>query len=352
MTLSLPPDPPLGSSSVRVIVPRLEGHDLRAFARGSKEEVRPVRVSSETVAGGVLLYADVDALPEEVFFTTTSSVIVTPGVDPSLPDAAAKGMAFARAEGELRLTVSEEAALPSSGSANFQECVRNQGFVLPVDVAKNGQVSAPLLVGCHGLTLTFGGFSPLIMPLHARRGERVALGTFRLRAAASAAVHVIQEPSGNDVAGAVVTASVDRGSAGRQGVGRRVALQDGRALLEGLPVGEEVTFRAQNESTKLAGTTVRVLRPGERATIELPLPEPASLTVIPKLDAQFKDQNTKAQIVGVAADPEQGERSDHRSVQLDPDAAEQRAQFHALVPGKWHILVMLQLGGATQPVEV
>jgi len=151
-------------------------------------------------------------------------------------------------------------------------------------------------------------------------------------------------------------ASIDGGSddrAGHQAVAKRVALQDGRALFEGLPVGEEVTFRAQDASTKLAGTTARVLRPGERATIDpLALPEPASLTVIPKLDARFQDQNTKAQIVGVAADPEKGERSDHRSAQFDPNAAEQRAQFHSLIPGTWHILAMLQLGGATQPVEV
>ncbi|HEX3110818.1 MAG TPA: carboxypeptidase-like regulatory domain-containing protein, partial [Thermoanaerobaculia bacterium] len=354
ITLKLPQDPPRNSNSIRVIVPRLDKHDLHAFARGPKGGMVPVRVSSETVAGGIVLYADADGPPEDVFFTTPSSVVVTPGADPSSgfmdqavmqgvrpasSDAVVNGVVFAKAEGQLRLTVPEDTVLPSTGIAQFHDCVRNQGFVLPVDVPKNGQVSEPLLVGCHGLTLSFGGFSPLMMALHARGGERVALGTFKLRTAATATVHVIQEPSGNDVAGAVVTAFVDRGSAGHQSVSRRVALQNGRAVLEGLPVGEEVTFRAQNEATNLSGKLTRVLRPGERATIELPIPQPASLTVIPRLapqfDVQFKDQNAKPQIVGVIADPEQGERSDHRSMELDPSATEQRAQFRTLIPGNW-----------------
>jgi hypothetical protein len=353
--LTLPDPPPLASKYVRIIVPtKTEINDLRAFMRtasGAKE----IRAASEYALSGRVLYADADAGPDDVFFTTTGEVILAMprghGEKTKQRGPAVDGISFSKAEGRLHVSVAAGGPLPSHGNAGFQECTDNRSFVLPINVAKSGDVALPLLVGCRALALRFGSFSPLLLPSTASQGETVWLGRHNLKAAASAEIHVTQQPGGTNVAGAIVTASVERPSHGSVVVAQRIAGDDGRLVMEGLPVGEEIAFRAQESSTKLAGTVTRTLDAGQRATIDpLPLPEPASLTVAPRFETEFKNENADAEIVAVVAEGEEGDKPDHRSIELD--AKQQEAAFRGLNPGTWRILVLIHLGGITQPIDV
>ena len=353
--LTLPDPPPLASKYVRIIVPtKTEINDLRAFMRtasGAKE----IRAASEYALSGRVLYADADAGPDDVFFTTTGEVILAvqqghaeqthqrgPAVD---------GISFSKAEGKLHVSVPEGGALPSHGNAGFQECTDNRSFVLPINVAKSGDVALPLLVGCRALALRFGSFSPLLLPSTASRGETVWLGKHNLKAGASAEIHVTQQPSGANVAGAMVTASVERASHGSVTIVQRIAGDDGRLVIDGLPAGEEITFRAEETLTQLAAVVTRTLDVGQLAVIDpLALPEPALLTVTPRFDDEFKSENSDAEITGVVVEGREGDNLVQRNVEFTRN--QQEAVFRGIKAGTWRIFAVVHLADMTEPLEV
>jgi hypothetical protein len=353
--VTLPEPPPLASKYVRIIVPtKTEIGNLRAFMRtstGAKE----VRAASEYALSGRVLYAEADSGPDEVFFTTTGEVILAAQqghAEQTRPRApTVDGIIFSKAEGNLNLSVSEGGTLPAHGNAGFQECTDNRTFVLPINVAKSGDVVLPMLVGCRALALRFGSFSPLMLPSTAARGETVWLGRHNLKAGASAEIHVTQQPGGTNVAGAIVTASVERASHGSVAVAQRIAGDDGRLVMEGLPSGEEITFRAEENSTQLSVVVTRTLEAGQRAVIDpLPLPEPASLTVIPRFDGEFKSENPDAEISGVVAEGWEGDKQVQRDVEFKPN--QQDAVFRGLKAGTWRILAVVHVGDMTEPLDV
>ncbi|HEV7486370.1 MAG TPA: carboxypeptidase-like regulatory domain-containing protein [Thermoanaerobaculia bacterium] len=352
--ITLPDIPPLASKNVRVLVPwETATQGLHAFIRtanGAKE----VPAASEIVFGGRVLYADADVPPEDVFFTNGGEVIL--GVkrghieenEEQAP--AVAGIKFPKADGTLKVSISEPAPLPSHGNARFDECQGDMSYVLPVNVRKNGDVALPLLVGCRALLLRFESFSPVVIRAAPRPRELVWLGAHRLKAAASAQIHVIHKSDGTNAAEALVTAFVNRGPGDLIVAAKQVAGGNGWLVMEGLPVGEEITFRAE-DSTKLAGTVTRTLDPGKREVIDpLPLPESGSLTVIPRFGDDFKNNNADAEITDVIALGENGGKPDSRSAELTRD--HQEAVFPGLNPGSWRILVDVKLSGLLQQVDV
>jgi hypothetical protein len=352
--ITLPDTPSLVSKSVRVLVPwQTITKGLRAFTR-TASGTREVPAASENVFGGRVLYANADAAPEDVFFTTDGEVILGAKrgriEENQEQGPAVEGIKFPKAEGTLKVSVSEPAPLPSHGNARFDECQGDKSYMLPVNVRKNGEIALPLLVGCHALTMRFESFSPVVARMTARPREQVWLGTHHLKAAASVQIHVIHKSDGTNVPEALVTAFVNRGPGDLVAAAKQVAGGNGWLVMDGLPVGEEITFRAE-DSTKLAGTVTRTFDPGKREVIDpLPLPESGSLTVIPRFEDDFKNKNADAVITTVIAEGENGGKPDRRSAELTRD--QQEAVFPGLNPGSWRILALVRLGDLTQPVDV
>ena len=354
--VALPDAPPLMPENVRVRVPsKTELRGLRAFVRTSNG-AKEVPAASENAMRGRVLYANADPA-SELFFTTEGAVILggTPAAIAENQEQRPSviGVTFPRADGTLRVSVPERMALPSGGNARFDECSGGNAatsFVLPVSVRKGGDVALPLLVGCRALTLRFENFSPVVVRPQARAREQVWLGAHDLRSAASAQIHVVRQSDGTNVPEAMVTASVDRGSAEPVIVARGIARADGWLTMEGLPAGEEIVFRAE-DSTKIAGTVTRTLEPGKQDVIDpLPLAEAGQLTVIPRFGETFKGENPNAEIIGVVAQPETGGKGESKSVDLNAD--QQEAVFPGLKAGSWKIVAIVRLDGLTQPIEV
>jgi hypothetical protein len=352
----LPDAPPLVSNSVRVRVPpKTDLRGLRAFVR-TADGAKEVPASSETAMRGLVLYANADAT-SDVFFTTDAEVVLgTPTA--AIPANQEKrpaviGITFPRADGTLRVSVPEQTALPSSGSARFDECAGDsaaKSFVLPVTVKKGGDVALPLLVGCRAVTLRFESFSPVVVHAQARPREQVWLGAHTLASPASAQIHVVHGANGTNAAEAMVTASVNRGGVDPVVVAKGIARADGWLTMEGLPAGEEIIFRAE-DSTKIAGTVTRTLEPGKREVIDpLPLAAAGQLTVIPRFHETFKGENPNAEIIGVVAQPETGGKAESKSVTLTVD--QQEAVFPGLKAGSWKIVTIVRLDGLTQPIDV
>jgi hypothetical protein len=354
--VALPDVPPLVSNAVRVRVPpKTDLRGLRAFVRTSNG-AKEVPATSESAMRGSVVYAKADPA-SDVFFTTDGEIVLGVQQSGSAENQeqrpAVIGITFPRADGTLRVSVPEPIALPSTGDARFDECAGEhsaKSFVLPVSVRKGGEVALPLLVGCSALTLRFDNFSPIPVRSQARAREQVWLGAHALKSAASAQIHVVHKSDGTNVAEAMVTASVDRGSVEPLIVAKGIARADGWLTMEGLPAGEEVTFRAE-DARKIAGTVTRLLEPGERVVIDpLTLAEAGQLTVIPRFGAAFKGENPTAEIIGVVAQPENGGKADSKSVELN--AEQQEAVFTGLKTGSWKIIAMVRLDGLTQPIDV
>jgi hypothetical protein len=355
--VTLPDAPPLVQKSVRVRVPpKTEVRGLRAFVRTSNA-TKEVSASSESAMRGRVLYANADP-GSDVFFTTEGEIILggRPAASGANPEQgpALIGITFPKADGTLRVSVPEQAALPSSGNARFDECASADtgatSFVLPVSVRKGGDVALPLLVGCRALTLRFESFSPVVVRPQARAREQVWLGAHNLTSAASAQIHVVRESDGTSVPEAMVTASVSRGSVEPVIVARGIARADGWLTMEGLPAGEEIIFRAE-DAMKIAGRVARNLEPGKREVIDpLSLAAAGQLTVTPRFGEAFKGENPNAEIIGVVAQPETGGKADSHSVNLHDDHRE--AVFPGLKAGSWKIVTMVRLDGLTQPIDV
>jgi hypothetical protein len=351
--VSLPDAPPLAAKDVRIRVPfKTDVRGLRAFMRTANGSTE-VPAASENVTGGRVLYANADAA-SDVYFTTEGEVILgllrAKTAENQEQGPAAEGIKFPRAEGTLRVSVPEKAPLPSHGNARFDECEGDKSFVLPVNVRKSGDIALPVLVGCRALLLRFESFSPVVVRSTAHAREEVWLGTHRLKGAASVQVHVVHKTDGTNVPEAMVTASVERGSGEFLAVAKGTARADGWLTMEGLPVGETITFQAQ-DSTKLAGTVTRTLEPGRRDIIDpLPLPEAGSITVIPRFEDSFKNENANAEIIAVILQPEKGGNTDLRSVELNSN--HQEAVFSGVTPGSWHLIAVVRLDSLSQPIDV
>ena len=353
--VALPDTPQAAAKSVRVLIPfRANVRGLHAFMR-TAGGAREVEASSEIVFGGQLLYAHADAAPEDIFFTTNDEVVL--GVRQHSADYAAQavaGIIFSKADGSLKVAVTEPAHLPVHGNAKFDDCTGDsvdKSFVLPVNVQKGGNIALPLLVGCRAVTMRFEPFSPIVARSTAGPHEIVWLGTHRLKAAASARIHVVHKSDGTSAPDALITAFVSRGPNDLVAAGRQTAASNGWASIEGLPAGEEITFRAE-DSTKLTATVTRTLDPGKHEVIDpLALPEAGSLTVAPHFEEGFKNSHGDIDIITVTADRQSGGGlTDRRSVELT--RSQQEAVFDGLNAGSWHITVLVRKGELTQPVDV
>jgi hypothetical protein len=353
--VALPDAPPVTPKNVRILVPfKTDLRGLRAFLRTSGG-VTEVPAAPENVMGGRLLYANADPA-SEVFFTTDADVILparpADGSQNPGKTSVIQGIKIARADGALKVSVPENTALPSQGNARFEQCAGDHtasSFVLPVNVKKGGDVTLPVLVGCHALSFHFGSFSPVVVRPTAHARERVWFGAHLLKSAASVQVHVTHKSDGSNAPEAMVTASVARGSESLI-VGKGTARADGWLSIEGLPAGEEITFRAQ-DATKIVGSVARTLDPGKREVIDpLQLPEAGTLTVAPRFEDNFKNENAKAQIIAVVVQPaEKIGQADMRTVDLNSN---QEALFAGLNPGSWRVLATVQLDGPIQPIYV
>jgi len=350
--VALPETPQEAAKSVRVLIPfNTAVGGLHAFMRtggGAKE----VEAASEIVFGGRVLYAHADAAPEDIFFTTTEEVVLgrQHGVADPWQAQAPEGIRFPKADGTLKVAVTEPAHLPSHGNVRFHECEDDKSFVLPVNVQKSGDVALPLLVGCRALILRFEAFSPVVARSTSRPRDKVWLGTHHLKAAASVRIHVVHKSDGTSAADALVTAFVSRGPNDLLAAARQTTAPNGWLLMEGLPVGEEITFRAE-DSTKVAGIVTRTLDPGKHEVIDpLSLPEAGSLTVVPHFEDSFKNSHGDIDIISVTADSVYGGKTDRRSVGLTRN--QQEAVFDGLNAGSWHITATVRKGDLTQSVDV
>jgi len=354
--VELPNVPALTTKTARVRVPpKTDVGGLRAIVRTSSG-AKEVAAASENAIRGRVLYANTDPA-SDVFFTTEGEVILG-----RLPAAIAQnqeqapaiiGVTFPRANGTLRVSVPEHAALPSFGNARFDECTGDaepMAFVLPVSVGKGGDAALPLLVGCRALTLRFESYSPVAVRPQARARERVWLGAHNLKSAASAQIHVVHKSDGTNIAEAVVTASVVRGSVDPLIVAKGISRADGWLTMGGLPAGEEIIFRAE-DSRKIAGTVKRTIDPGKEDVIDpLPVTEAGQLTVIPHLEASFKSENPKAEIAAVVVLPEDGGKADMKTVELNANL--QEAVFPGLKAGSWKVVALVSVNDLTQPIDV
>lgn len=352
--VQLPPAPPAATSYVRLLVPpETNLADLHAFARKNDGTVEQVRHAQEQVLSGKVIYANTSVSPTDVYLTTATELIAArPRGEGEPATGSSATFSFSRAEGKLRVTVSEGAALPVFAVARYHDCLRNEQLVLPANVGKDGTLVVPLLVPCRSLDLQFEGFGPIVRSVSARGGEQKWLGEHKLVSAATAEVRVVRQPSGTNASRAVVKVLIQSGLQSTVAVAEQIAGEDGRLVIRNLPASEELTFQARDAATQLAGATTVKIDPGEHLVIDpLEIPEPASLTIAPTFDSVFKSENPKATIFGIAVERKNDKPpADRRTVNFNQKTTE--AIFSDIPPGRWQILAIVDIGGAAQPIDV
>jgi hypothetical protein len=352
----VPPAPEIETTYLRFMVPRgtsLAG--LRAFTVAKGGGVKEAAHSEEDTIVGKVVYVAGAASLDDVYLTTDTQLIVAN----QHPLGAGRGAITAveavclpRGSGKLRVTAPTGVAGPSAAIQVLHDCGGIANMTLPASVLANGEITLPLAVACKALTLQFENFTPLTMGTAVGEGEQKWLGEYRLLAPSSAAIHVVRRPSGTNAAGAIVQALVRRGTdVHLVVVAEATADQLGHVLMKNVPAGENVTFQARDPKTQLMGSTSVQILPAKRAVIEpLEIPEPASLTVAPVLDSDFKSQFPTASIMSVSVVREDTHPPDRNTLRFDEQATE--VVFHDVAPGYWHIMVLVNLDSGAQPMEV
>jgi len=353
--VKVPPAPAREPQYARFFVPATTALPaLHAFVRKGGGGVQEARHREEETTGGTLIYVAGARSPEDAYLITDKDLITA---SPRVPGpnhqgvSATRTVELPRGTGKLRVTVPQDIKLPASATAQLHDCSQPGTVSLPLNVTAAGEIEVPLAVPCRAATIQFDNFGPVTVATFIRQGEQKWLGDHALLAPASVEVHVVGDQTNADAADAVVQAMVRRGSDVRLiPVAEATTNEQGRAVLKNVPAGEEVTFQARHAKTKLVGTATARVEAGKRTVIDpLPMPEPASLTVSPQFDPDFKSQYPAAVLLGVTISREDVQPADRRTINFDKAVTE--GAFHDIPPGRWNMTVLVNVDGSKELMD-
>jgi uncharacterized GH25 family protein len=341
-------EPTLAGPTTTLFLPRISPRDLGKV--DAWRAAAHVESTIEAAAGGALIHVQGYG-PAEQFFALTTERLIVPSAAPG-PSSKRSVPAVVYPRGEVKLRVvsaTEGLKTPREGTVTYRDCPLERHVTLPMSVAADGAITLPAPVDCHTLSLALAPLETLALPVILQKQESRWLGEFRLTAAAEAGVHVTWDPSGLPAAQSAVRATID-GPDRPLVVAEGVTDGEGRLVLTGLPADEELTLEARSERASTVGTaSVRVV-PGTRASVDpLPLPEPATLTVTPRLSQRFQDFDPAAKIVALVLDPDgrEGKRAS-RTDSLDDKGS---VTFSDIRPGRWIVRAIVASSEQAQPIE-
>ncbi|HEX6159963.1 MAG TPA: hypothetical protein VF111_07340 [Thermoanaerobaculia bacterium] len=328
-----------GSRATTLFLPRRQPRELSGLRAWSS--VQQVTSATEAASGGTLLH--IDAPSAAGVFATTKTELIIP--------AARAATVHARGDAKLRvLSATEGVAVPASGHAIYADCPQDRRITLPLQVAHGGAITVPAPVDCRTLIVALPPLERVAIPIRVAKGETQWLGEHALSAGAEADVRVAWEPSGRPAAAALVRV-VQRVDDRDTAVAEAVADADGKVTLTGLPADEEIIIEAQSDETSTVGTSTVTIAAATRAVIDpLPLPEPAKLTIRPRLAAQYRELDPAAEIMAMSIER-------HRRTAKSParnDGLDERGAvvFENLQPGRWLVRAIVRSSEAGQPVDV
>ncbi|MDQ3283543.1 MAG: hypothetical protein M3Q69_19245, partial [Acidobacteriota bacterium] len=351
--LTLPRSPKRDPDALLLFVPRRSSTELdplRAVVSNSSGATE-VQHAFERASGGTLIYLRTKASPADLFLATRDHVITAGSVGKGTAESPLTTVSSGRADISVRFAASEGAPpIPSWTMAHFGGCTPNSRIVLAAAVSKEGTAELAFPTACHSVVLRLPPFAPVLIQTSMAPRQVRSFGPYVLDLAAAADVRVVREPSGATVPGALVRALTMRAS-DEVVFAEGVAGQDGRLALTGLPADRELIIEARDPATQDSGSARLRTAAGSTVAVDpLPIPEPASLVVVPRLAAETRERLPNARIDSVALElVEEGLRAQRRNAQFEKTG---EASFTGLRPGKWQLVVIVEGSGTIQPVPV
>lgn len=323
---------------------------LEAGQRSAAGGAERLESAVETASGGTLVHIGATASVEQLFAVSPDNLIV-PFAGPQPSSRTVRATIYPRGEVKLRVVPATEGLeSPRHGTAVFRDCPMDRRVTLPVTIGEDGSVTLPAPVDCRTLNLVLAPLESLVMPIAVQKQESRWVGEFRLTAAGEADIRALWDPSGLVAAGVTVRATVS-GDDRQLVVAEGLTDAAGRLLLTGLPADEELTLEARSERASTVGTAVLRIAPGTRGRVDpLPLPEPAKLTITPRLSKRFQDLDPKAVIAALVLETdgrEEGTRTP-RSDGLDERGS---VVFSDIRPGRWIVRAIVTSADQSQPID-
>ena len=142
---------------------------------------------------------------------------------------------------------------------------------MPIAIAKDGTVATPVPADCRSLILRRPPCGAVAVPIAVKKRENQWLGEILLAASAEAEVRVARDPTGAAVREAEVRVLKSVSAGNRElTIAKAVTDENGVIVIAGL-TGEELSFEARQQRSKLVGTATVRLMAGERMRLELHL---------------------------------------------------------------------------------
>jgi hypothetical protein len=314
----------------------------------------PVRmpVASDEVTGGTVLYISAEGV-NAPFYAVTSDYFISPE-DASLDSLTADGpprKAAVHSAGSANLhlrSAEADLALPSGGTAVFNDCPHAPHVSSGIEIRKDGLARLPAPAGCRTAVLSFDPFEPVTLGAPIQSGQTRSLGDVILHAAGSADFHAIHDPGGSPASGAAVSVFLSPLKGNQLTIAQTTAGPDGWAHIGALPTRRElhVVVRTEQGDTSAVGR-FRV-EPRGRTTVDpLTIAAPATLIIEPRIDPDVQRQFPDASIVSVHVKPADPSQSDERVTDAGSSPS---ITVERLAPGKWQLMAVVKLAGAVSPL--
>lgn len=326
--------------------------EARASTEGSAEEVKH---SLETVSGGTVAYLQTTAPLASVVLMTRSAIYAAQNrLSTSPPDGTpVPTVRSPRADASVRIETTDGSPLPRWSTVQFGGCDFPERLVIAAPVAKEGVIELPYPTACRAVALAIPPFAPIVMRASVAPGTRKTFGPYVLKPAASADIHVVRQPSGTSVANAPVRALLrDRTWRTDVTVAEGVADSGGKLRLDGLPSDFDVVFEARVPGSEASAEMLADLEVGRIERVQVQIPEPATLVVVPRLAAEVLEKFPQATIYSVVLEPAESKPSAPaaRLVADIQEAAE--AVFKSIRPGAWRVSALVRAAGTIQPILI
>jgi len=351
--VSLPQPRSAKASYLKLLLPRVaDTASLRAYAEVNGDVPVEITFAEEDAIGGRVVYLDTTTAPERTYLTTSREIF--------LPrSGAGTGRALSvqtlqRGTLSFRLVGPEGTELPAVVYGAFSMCAKDEPVrSMSFAVSKTGTVEMAVPAACRAALIETGDFAPVAATFALKPMERHALGEFRLSRSAHAEVHVYRQPSGviaNDV---LVHARLQRSSTF---IVMRPARTDanGVAQISGLPPDEDLIIEAYKEGSKLKGSVLLRLEPGQTTVVDrLEIPEPGSLWITTGLDDDFLKSFPSASLFALRLNrtrTDEGQPPDTRDVRLE--SSKSTVELSDLVPGSWGVQLLVRVDGSVQTIDV
>lgn len=350
-TVDLPSEPRVETDVMKLFVPDKTTLDLSGAIAHTDgvAGANPVRLATEAVSGGVVLYLNAKAAPSEVAVVTPAYLIAASELtETEAVDAAFQTFISARADASLVVAMQETtASLPRSAVARFYDCTSDQRFMVVTDVEHSGEVKLPYPTACRSVVLEAAPYEPLFIEANLRAKETKSLGTFALRPGAIAEIHALRDPGGQDAAGAIIRV-LAVGAIEPIVVASGTADNAGRLRLRALPADRDLIVEARDPMENLTGSSPVELEPGAVTSMDpLLIPLPARVTIAARLAPEFRERFPESKIQAVLIEREgDADQKSRRVAAFGKDPI----RFDRLSPGKWHPSVLIEASGSPQPI--